>query len=96
MQITCKIRNNGTRKVGTRLKGRTVIATIDVLLGLINRAVVPKVTAATRSVMPRNCQRIKLLRRMGLASFHATRVAVAPIAMSPYPAGNAKMAGRTS
>jgi hypothetical protein len=30
-----------------------------------------------------------------IGNFHATKAAVTPIAMSPYPAGNAKTAGRT-
>ena len=37
---------------------------------------------------------MKLLRRAGLASFQATKPAVTPMAMSPYPAGQAKIAGR--
>src|SRR4029077_15008596 len=36
----------------------------------------------------------KLLRRTRVANFQATNVAVSPIAISPYPAGKAKMAGR--
>src|SRR6202162_5969546 len=61
--------------------------------GLIHPAVVPTATAFTRSAIPSNCQRTKELRWAGLASFHATKAAVAPMTISPYPAGNAKTAG---
>ena len=44
---------NGTRNVGTRLKGSRVIACIEAPCGLIKRAVVPRLTATTKSAMPR-------------------------------------------
>src|SRR5216683_1348134 len=80
--------------VGMRLNGSTVMAVIEGPCGLSKLAVVPRLTAMTRSAIPRNCQRMKLLRCLGLARLHATKAAVAPMAMSPYPAGNANIAGR--
>ena len=94
MQMTCKIKSSGTAKVGIKLKGSTVKASVAIPCGLISPAVVPRVAAITRSEIPSTCQRMKLLRCSGLASLFATRAAVAPIAMSPYPAGNANMPGR--
>src|SRR5882762_4516357 len=87
--------SSGTANVGIKLSGSTVISPVPTSLGLIHRAVVPTVTAVTRSTIPRICQRIKLLRRLKFASFKAARGAVTPMTMSPQPAGNAKTPGRS-
>ena len=86
--------SSGTANVGIKLSGSTVISGVATSWGLSNLAVVPSVTAITRSKIPRVCQKIKLLRRLKFASLRAAKGAVAPMAMSPQPAGNAKTPGR--
>ena len=93
--ITWRIKYSGTKNVGIRLSGSTVIGSIVGPLVSISRAVVPNPTAVTRSSIPNTCHPMKLVRCRGVASFHATNPAVAPINMSPYPAGNANTAGNT-
>src|SRR5580692_6849745 len=95
MQITCNITKSGTKKVGIKLNGSTVIAAMDAPRGSSKRAVVPRLPAVTRSSIPRACQKIKPPRYAGSASFQAANPAVTPINMSPYPAGHAKIAGNT-
>src|SRR5271165_3897848 len=95
MHIRCSIMNNGTRKVGIRLRGNTVMAAIEGPCGSSKPAVVPRLTAVIRSSIPSACQKMKLLRCAGSASFQAANPAVAPMNMSPYPAGKAKIAGNT-
>lgn len=95
MQIMWKIRKIGTRKVGIRLRGRIVMGAMEMPCGFRSGAVAPMLTAVTKSVMPSTCHAMKLARLVGLASFHATKDAVAPMKMSPYPAERANMAGRT-
>src|SRR6267378_4902161 len=87
--------SSGTANVGIKLIGSTVIIAVATSLGLIHLAVVPNATAVTRSKIPRVCHKIKLLRRLMFASLMAAKGAVAPIAMSPHPAGNAKTPGRS-
>ena len=71
---------NGTRNVGTRLKGSRVIACIEAPCGLIKRAVVPRLTATTKSAMPRvEAPTANLLPRDGRVAW-ATR----PSYLSPY------------
>ncbi len=48
--------------VGTRLNGSTVMATIEVPCGLSKRAAVPRLTAITKSAIPKTCHRRKVLR----------------------------------
>ena len=62
MEMAWRIRKRGTRKVGIRLSGSTVIGSMEAALGLMMGAVMPRVTAETRSRMPRNCQVIKAAR----------------------------------
>ena len=83
MQIMCKIKNNGTKNVGIKLNGNTVIAAIGTLPGRMNPTIVPTPTAVTKSKIPSACHKIKLPRCPGLLSFHATNGAVSPIRMSP-------------
>jgi hypothetical protein len=93
IQITCSIMKSGTKNVGMRLNGSTVIGNIEGPCGSNKRAVVPRLTAVTRSSIPSICQAIKLPRCAGSASFQAANPAVAPINISPYPAGHANSAG---
>lgn len=93
MQMMCSIINSGTKNVGIRLSGSTVIAAIEGPCGSSIPAVVPRLTAVTRSNIPSACQKIKLPRRAGSASFQAANPAVTPMNMSPYPADRAKMFG---
>jgi hypothetical protein len=67
------------------------MGTMEMPCGFRSGAVVPMLTAVTRSVMPSTCHAMKLARLAGLASFHATKEAVAPMKMSPYPAGTANI-----
>lgn len=48
--------------VGIRLRGRTAKASVGTPCGLINAAVVPRVTAITKSETPSNCHTIKPFR----------------------------------
>lgn len=93
MHITWIIVNSGTRNVGIRLSGSSVTNAIVGPLGLMILAVTPSVTAVTRSKIPSSCHAMNLPRCSGFASFHATSAAVAPIVMSPYPAGRANTDG---
>src|SRR5229473_4140094 len=87
--------SNGTANVGIKLIGSADIIAVEGSLGLIHLAVVPSTTAVTRSTIPRVCQKIKPLRRLKFASLRAASGAVAPMAMSPQPAGKAKTPGRS-
>ena len=95
MQTMCRMKNRGTAKVGIRLIGRNVIALVGIPWGSMTLARVPRVTAVTRSATPSSCQTMKLVRWRGTASLRATNAAVAPMVMSPHPAGQAKMRGST-
>src|ERR1700687_5820316 len=86
--------STGTANVGIKLIGRTVITAVLTSLGLMNLAVVPSTTAATRSKIPRICQKIKPLQWLKFASLSAASGAVIPMAISPQPAGRAKTPGR--
>ena len=77
------MKNNGTRNVGTKLSGSTVIGSIETPFGSSSRDNVPDPTATSRSVIPNTCHATNAFRDRVSASCHATSEAVAPMKMSP-------------